>query len=126
MVVIDGISLGSGGGLAAVGLTPTEVSVLWGLHHPYWLVAIAITLIILLQLIISLAAQLLRRSVKWLSKSPLFVGRWLLAKTPFSTTDDLQQQQLVMLLTRLETLQQEQVALLTELQTTLSAREQEE
>ena len=108
-----------------MGLTPTEVSVLWGLHHPYWLAAIAIVLIILLQLLISLAAQLLRRGVKWLSKSPLFVGRWLLTKTPFSTTDELQEQQLVTLLTRLETLQQEQVALLTELQTALSKEKEE-
>ena len=115
-----------GKGLAAAGLTPIEVSVLWGLHHPYWLLAIAITLIILLQLLISLMAQLLRRGVNWVGKSPLFLGRWLLTKTPFTPTDELKEQQLVTLLNRLETLEHEQITLLAELQATLSAKEKGE
>ncbi|MEM8613937.1 MAG: hypothetical protein AAGF93_18085, partial [Cyanobacteria bacterium P01_H01_bin.105] len=94
-------------------LTPTETAVLWGLHHPYWLVAIAISLIILLQFSISLVSQLLRRSLKWLGRSPLFLGRWLLAKTPL--TEASNDQQLMTILAKLEMLQQEQEALLAEL-----------
>lgn len=101
-------------------LTPTETAVLWGLHHPYWLVAIAISLIILLQFSISLVSQLLRRSLKWLGRSPLFLGRWLLAKTPL--TEASNDQQLMTILAKLEMLQQEQEALLAELRSKLRSK----
>ncbi|NEQ50298.1 MAG: hypothetical protein F6K11_09230 [Leptolyngbya sp. SIO3F4] len=104
-------------------LTPTETALLWGLHHPYWSVAIAIALIIALQLSISVIGQLLRRSLKWLGKSPLFLGRWLLTKTSLTPgADGLSEQQIIVLLTRLESLQQEQANLLAELQASLKTR----
>lgn len=105
-------------------LTPTETAVLWGLHHPYWLVAIAITLLITLQLSLSIVSQLLRRSLKWLGKSPFFLGRWLLTKTPLTPeTEESLEHQLIVILAKLENLQQEQAHLLAELQSTLKARE---
>ncbi|MEM7796508.1 MAG: hypothetical protein AAF579_18900 [Cyanobacteria bacterium P01_C01_bin.118] len=105
-------------------LTPTETAVLWGLHHPYWLVAIAIVLLIMLQLSLSIISQLLRRSLKWLGKSPFSLGRWILTKTPLSTeTEESLEQQLVVTLAKLENLQQEQATLLAELQSTLKTRE---
>lgn len=104
-------------------LTPTETTVLWGLHHPYWLIAIAIALLIFLQLAISMVSQLLRRSLKWLGKSPLFLGRWLLTQNPLrSPSEESQDQQLISLLAKLENLQQEQATLLAELQATLRSR----
>ncbi|MEM7062045.1 MAG: hypothetical protein AAF572_02640 [Cyanobacteria bacterium P01_B01_bin.77] len=104
-------------------LTPTETTVLWGMHHPYWLIAIAITLIVFLQLAISMVSQLLRRSLKWLGKSPLFLGRWLLTQNPLrSPSEESHDQQLINLLAKLETLQQEQTTLLAELQVTLRSR----
>ncbi len=112
--------------LAGAILTPTETAFLWGLHHPYWLFAIAIALIIFLQLSISLIGQLLRRLLKWLGKSPFFLVRWLLAKIPSTSsapTDELVEQKLISILARLENLQKEQALILTELQTTLSARD---
>lgn len=109
--------------LAEAILTPTEIAVLWGLHHPYWLVAIAISLIILLQLGISLVSQLLRRSLKWLGKSPLFIGHWLLTKTSLgSAAEESQDQQLVVLMAKLENLQQEQAVLMAQLQAALRAQ----
>ena len=105
-------------------LTPTETALLWGLHHPYWSVAIAISLIIFLQLTISLVSQILRRSLKWLGKSPLFLGRWILTKTPLNAgNEELPEQQLVVLLAKLENLQQEQATLLAQIQSTLGARD---
>ena len=94
-------------------LTPTETAVLWGLHHPYWLVAIAVTLIILLQLSISLIGQLLRRFLKWLGRSPFSLGRWLLTKT--TTAETLEEQRIATILQRLNNLQEEQATLLAEL-----------
>lgn len=105
-------------------LTPTETAVLWGLHHPYWLVAIAISLLILLQLSLSIISQLLRRSLKWLGKSPFFLGRWILTKTPLTPgTEGYSEQQLLGILARLDSLQQEQATLLAELQATLKTGE---
>ncbi|MBE9068226.1 hypothetical protein IQ260_16365 [Leptolyngbya cf. ectocarpi LEGE 11479] len=104
-------------------LTPTETTVLWGMHHPYWLIAIAIALLVCLQLAISMVNQLLRRSLKWLGKSPLFLGRWLITQNPLrSPSEDSQDQQLISLLAKLETLHQEQASLLRELQVTLRSR----
>ncbi|MGD1855505.1 MAG: hypothetical protein ACFB2W_14770 [Leptolyngbyaceae cyanobacterium] len=100
-------------------LTPTETAVLWGLHHPYWLGAIAISLVVFLQLSISIVGQLLRHSLQWLGKSPFFLGRWLLTQTSLTSTDAQQDQQLVIILARLESLQQEQASLLAELQAAL-------
>ena len=94
-------------------LTPTETSVLWGLHHPYWLVAIAIFVIILLQIGISILGQLLRRVLRWLSRSPFFLGRWLLART--TLRDCSEEQQLRGILQRLDSLQEEQARLLLQL-----------
>ncbi len=107
--------------LTAAMLTPTETVVLWGLHHPYWLIAIAISLIILLQLSISLAGQLLRRFLKWLSRSPFSLGRWLLTKT--TTGETSQEQQVATILQRLNNLQEEQAALLAELKKQLPNQE---
>ena len=105
-------------------LTPTETAVLWGLHHPYWLVAIAIALLIMLQLSLSIISQLIRRSLKWLGKSPVSLGRWILTKTPLTTgAEDSLEQKIVVSLAKLEHLQQEQASLLAELQSTLKARE---
>ena len=101
-------------------LTPTETAVLWGLHHPYWLIAIALILLMFLQLSLSLAGQLLRRSLKWLGQSPLFLGRWLLTKTPL--IEESKDQQLINILAKLELLQQEQEALMAELQSKLRSR----
>lgn len=93
------------------------------MHHPYWLFAIAIALIIVLQLSLSLMSHLLRRSLKWLGKSPLFLGRWLLTQRPLaSPAEESPEQRLAMLLTKLENLQQEQAILLAELQATLRSR----
>ncbi|ESA33322.1 hypothetical protein N836_21795 [Leptolyngbya sp. Heron Island J] len=116
-----------GGSLLLVGLgvgavlTPTETAVLWGLHHPYWLVAIAITLIILLQLSISLTGQLLHRLLKWLGRSPFSLGRWLLTKT--TTPETSQEQQIATILQRLNSLQEEQAILLAELKKQLPNKE---
>lgn len=103
-------------------LTPTETAVLWGLHHPYWLVAIAIALLIIFQLGLSAVSQLLRRSLRLLSKSPLFLGRWLLTQSPLTASADESQQQLTTILARLESLQQEQIALLAELRAALGSQ----
>ena len=103
-------------------LTPTETAVLWGLHHPYWLVAIAIALLIVFQLGLSMAGQLLRRSLKLLGKSPLFLGRWLLTQSPLTASAD-ESQQLQAIIARLESLQQEQITLLAELQSALGRRD---
>lgn len=104
-------------------LTPTETAVLWGLHHPYWLIAIAITLVIVLQLSVSLVSQLLRRSLKWLGRSPLSLGRWLFNKTSLkSSCDELKDPQLAVILTKLEILQQEQETLLSELKLIMRSR----
>lgn len=109
--------------LTAAMLTPTETTLLWGMHHPYWLLAIAIALIISLQLAIATVSQLLRRSLKWLGKSPLFLGRWLLTQNPLrSLPEESQEQQLASLLAKLEHLQQEQATLLAELQSTLRSQ----
>lgn len=102
-------------------LTPTETAVLWGLHHPYWLVAIAISLIILLQLSISLVGQVLRRFLRWLGRSPFFLGRWLLTKT--TAVETSQEQQIAIILQRLNSLQEEQATLLTELKRHLPSKE---
>ncbi|MEM8614953.1 MAG: hypothetical protein AAGF93_23310, partial [Cyanobacteria bacterium P01_H01_bin.105] len=53
-------------------------------------------------------------------RSPLFLGRWLLAKTPL--TEASNDQQLMTILAKLEMLQQEQEALLAELQSKLRAK----
>lgn len=109
--------------LTAAMLTPTETTILWGMHHPYWLLAIAIALLICLQLAIATVSQLLRRSLKWLGKSPLFLGRWLLTQNPLrSLPEDSQEQQLASLLAKLEHLQQEQATLLAELRATLRSQ----
>ena len=122
-MVSDRVQLLSKGILANTILTPTETAVLWGLHHPYWLLAIAVVLIIVLQLSISLVGQLLRRSLKWLGRSPLSFGRWLLNKTSLNlTNDDLKDPQLAMILSKLEILQQEQDALLSDLKLIMSSR----
>ena len=113
MAVIDGAGLLLVGLRVGAVLTPTETAVLWGLHHPYWLIAIAITLIILLQLSISLIGQLLRRFLKWLGRSPFSLGRWLLTKT--AVTEPLPDQQITTILQRLNSLQEEQATLLAEL-----------
>jgi len=102
-------------------LTPTETSVLWGLHHPYWLVAIAIFVIILLQIGISLLGQLLRRVLRWLSRSPFFLGRWLLART--TLRDYSEEQQLRGILQRLDSLHEEQARLLLQLRERLPDEE---
>ncbi len=107
--------------VAATALTPTEISVLWGLHHPYWLVAIAIGLLILLQVGLSITGQLLRRSLKWLSRSPFSFGRWLLTKTTLKEIP--QEQQITTILQRLDRLQKEQATLLVELKKQLPKRE---
>ncbi|MEM1256579.1 MAG: hypothetical protein AAGI69_29430 [Cyanobacteria bacterium P01_H01_bin.21] len=104
-------------------LTPTETAVLWGLHHPYWLLAIAITLVIVLQLSVSVISQLLRRSLKWLGRSPFSLGRWLLNRTSLnSISDELKDPQLSVILTKLEILQQEQETLLSELKLIMRSR----
>ena len=108
--------------LANAVLTPTETAVLWGLHHPYWLLAIAVALVIVLQLSVSLVSQLLRRSLKWLGRSPLSFGRWLLNKTSLSLIDEPNDPQLAMILAKLEILQQEQDALLSELKLIMRSR----
>ena len=108
--------------LTAAMLTPTETAILWGMHHPYWLLAIAIAVIICLQLAISTVSQLLRRSLKWLGKSPLFLGRWLLQNPLKSPPEESQEQQLASLLAQLENLQQEQATLLAELKAALRSR----
>ena len=108
------IRIDSVGGLTAAALlTPTETAVLWGLHHPYWLVAIAVAIVILLQLSLTMVGQLLRRLLQWLSRSPFFLGRWLMAKT--TPGDPHPQQQIVTILQRLNKLQKEQETLLAEL-----------
>ena len=108
------IRIDSVGGLTAAALlTPTETAVLWGLHHPYWLVAIAVAIVILLQLSLTMVGQLLRRLLQWLSRSPFFLGRWLMAKT--TAGDPRPQQQVVTILQRLNKLQKEQETLLAEL-----------
>lgn len=95
-------------------LTPTETTVLWGLHHPYWLVAIAVGLIIFLQISLSLLGQLLRHMIQWLGRSPLSLGRWLL--TQKNTGEKHQEHQPVeTILQRLNSLQEEQAMLLAEL-----------
>ncbi|MBX2865503.1 MAG: hypothetical protein KTR27_18280 [Leptolyngbyaceae cyanobacterium MAG.088] len=99
--------------LADVLLTPAETAALWGLHHPYWLIAIAISLIILLQLSLSILSQLLKRLLKWLGHSPFSLGRWLMTKT--ATGVSPQEQQIETILQRLNSLQEEQSILLREL-----------
>ncbi|MEA5462635.1 hypothetical protein [Leptothoe sp. PORK10 BA2] len=105
-------------------LTPAATSILWGLHHPYWLVAIAITLIILVQLSLSLVSQLFRLTLIWIGKFPLSLGRWLLTKTPLTPSNKaLEEQKLTVLLAKLESLQQEQTSLLIQIQSALKARD---
>ncbi len=116
-----GIRLVLPGLVAATALTPTEISVLWGLHHPYWLVAIAISLLILCQIGLSMAGKLVRRSLRWLSQSPFSLGRWLLTKTAVRET--AQEQQIATILQRLDSLQREQTTLLAELKEQLPKRE---
>ena len=99
--------------LAETLLTPTETAVLWGLHHPYWLIAITISLVICLQVTLSLTGQLLRRFLKEISRSPLSLGRWLFSKT--TTQEMSQEQQIETIIKRLDSLQDEQAALLREL-----------
>jgi hypothetical protein len=103
--------------LTAAILTPTETAVLWGLHHPYWLIAISIGLIILVQLVLSIISQLLRRLLKWISRSPFSLGRWLLTQT--TTGETPQEQQVATILQRLNSLQEEQRTLLAELKNQL-------
>lgn len=107
--------------LAEALLTPTEITVLWGLHHPYWLIAIAIAVIIFLQLAISIAGQLLRYLLKGVSRSPLFLGRWLLTKT--TVREPSQEQQIATILQRLDRLQEEQTRLLADLKGQLPNKE---
>lgn len=97
--------------LAETLLTPTETAVLWGLHHPYWLVAIAVGLVICLQVVLSVTGQLLRRFLKEVSRSPFSLGRWLFSKT----TTPSQEQQIDTIINRLDSLQDEQVSLLRDL-----------
>ena len=109
--------------LADAMLTPTETAVLWGLHHPYWLLAISITLVIVLQLSVSVISQLLRRSLKWLGRSPFSLGRWLLNRTSLNDiSNESKDPQLSVILTKLEILQQEQETLLSELKLIMRAR----
>jgi hypothetical protein len=107
--------------LTAAILTPTETAFLWGLHHPYWLAAIAIGLIILAQVVLSIISQLLRRLLKWLSRSPFSLGRWLLTKT--TAVETAQEQQVATILKRLNSLQEEQATLLAELKKQLPNKE---
>ena len=117
-----GISLWLEGIVIGAILTPTETAVLWGLHHPYWLVAIAISLIILFQFGLSLAGQLLRRLLKWLGRSPFSLGRWLITKT--TAGESAQEQHVATILQRLNSLQEEQAILLAELKKQLPNKEE--
>ncbi|MEM9264071.1 MAG: hypothetical protein AAGA46_00950 [Cyanobacteria bacterium P01_F01_bin.13] len=121
MHVIDGLNLLLIGVVAEAILTPAETALLWGLHHPYWLIAIAISLLILLQLSLSITGQLLRRILRWLSRSPFSLGRWLLTKT--AARETLQEQQIATILQRLDRLQKEQATLLAELKQQLPTQE---
>ncbi|MDV3352690.1 hypothetical protein QGP82_28705 [Leptothoe sp. LEGE 181152] len=118
----SGASLLLEGTVAEALLTPTETAVLWGLHHPYWVVAIAISLIILLQVGLSLAGQLLRRLLKWLGRSPFSLGRWLITKT--TAGESAQEQHVATILQRLNNLQEEQAILLAELKKQLPNKEE--
>lgn len=107
--------------LADALLTPTETAVLWGLHHPYWLGAIAILMVIGLQVGVSLAGQLVRRILKEIGRSPFSLGRWLFHKT--TVRDPSPDQKLETILNRLNSLQEEQASLLAEFREQLSDRE---
>ena len=110
-------------------LTPTETTVLWGLHHPYWLVAISVFLIISLQVTVSITGQLVRRIIKEIGRSPFSLGRWLVNKTTVKTTvktttrDVAPDQKLATILNQLSSLQEEQALLLTELKQHLPEEE---
>ncbi|MEO0867391.1 MAG: hypothetical protein AAFY17_02865 [Cyanobacteria bacterium J06642_11] len=113
--------------LAETLLSPSETAILWGLHHPYWLGAIAISLIFLIQLLLSGITQFLRYGVRWIGRSPLSLGRWLLHKTASNNvSQDINQKTLTNILTRLESLQQEQISLMTDLKTILAAQDPED
>lgn len=98
--------------MAETFLTPTETAVLWGLHHPYWLGAIALATVLLLQVLLSATVQLLRRLLKDISRSPFSLGRWLFNKT---TRDTPQEQPIETIINQINSLQAEQAVLLDEL-----------
>ncbi|MEM6252034.1 MAG: hypothetical protein AAF821_03850 [Cyanobacteria bacterium P01_D01_bin.156] len=106
--------------LAEAFLTPTETTVLWGLHHPYWLAAIAVGLLLGIQMLLSAASQIVRHLLSEVSRSPFSFGRWLLNKT---TARETPQQQIDIILNRLHSLQDEQAILLGELKKHLPNRD---
>lgn len=103
-------------------LTTTETTLLWGLHHPYWTAAIAIAAIVGVQVLITLAGQLVQRGLRWLGKSPFFLGRWLLTKTPLASAQS-QERQIADILAQLSQLQTEQQLLIAELKNHLAEKQ---
>lgn len=99
---------------AAAMLTPTETAILWGLHHPVWLIAIALSLIFLLQFSFSAVGKLLRQFIKLLGRSPFFLSHWLFNQKTLGEKS-AQEQQISTILQRLVSLQEEQAVLVAEL-----------
>ncbi|MEL7502482.1 MAG: hypothetical protein AAFN18_08440 [Cyanobacteria bacterium J06554_6] len=101
----------------------------WAGHHPYWTVAIAILSLTVLNSLISLTSDALKRAVAWALRTPLLMIQWAMWKGLHSTQQALKQQkqptideQIVTVLQQIETLRQEQDTLLSDLKTLIASR----
>ena len=101
----------------------------WASQHPYWAIAISIFTLTLLNVLIGLTSNALRQAVSWLLRSPLKLTQWVLWQGLRSTRQALSRQQppsieeqIATTLPQLDTLRQEQDALLDDLKTLLVQR----
>ncbi len=101
----------------------------WSGRHPYWAVAIALLTLTVLNILISLASDALKRCVSWLLRTPLKASQWALWQGLRSTRQALSRQQpptieeqIATTLQQLDILRQEQDALLSDLKTLLASR----
>ncbi|MEO0539477.1 MAG: hypothetical protein AAFZ80_01285 [Cyanobacteria bacterium P01_A01_bin.105] len=106
-----------------------QVVIAWAGHHPYWAAAIALLTLTLLNVLIGLASDGLKRAVSWVLRTPLQFIQWLLLKGLRSTQQALSRQQapsvetqIETTLKQLDTLRQEEALLLENLKTLLASR----
>ena len=102
----------------------------WSGQHPYGAIAISLFTLTLLNILISLTSNALKQAVSWVLRSPLKLAQWALWKGLRSTRQALSRQpapsiedQITATLQQLDTLRQEQDALLDELKTLLVQRQ---